>query len=116
MVGASEDTSCLMSSRTVSPSLMCGVTVSCRPTSLRSMVWNGLVGWFVPPVVCVLVYWPVRNGTSWPTLITASWLSSVTTEGVDSTLLRASILSARTSAPISSSSLSVPGSLMVPVT
>ena len=47
----------------------------------------------------LVVYWPVRNGTSWPTLITASWLSSVMTDGVDRMLFLPSLRSAVTSAP-----------------
>jgi hypothetical protein len=39
--------------------------------ALRSMVWNGLVGWLPPPTP-VLVYWPVRKGTSCTTLNSAS--------------------------------------------
>ena len=64
--------------RTVPFSLICGLTRSVRPTSLRSMVWNGLV-----LAVPVLVNWPVTNGTFWPMTILASSLSSVSRLGVD---------------------------------
>ena len=50
------------------------------PTSLRSIVWNGLES---DPVVPVCVYWPVTNGTLLPTTIFASSLSSVTRFGVE---------------------------------
>ena len=65
--------------RTVPPSPICGLMRSVRPTSLRSMVWNGLSRRRVP----VLVNWPVMNGTFWPTTIFASSLSSVIRFGVD---------------------------------
>ncbi len=44
--------------------LIWGVTDSVRPTSLRSMVWNGLTEPLTEPV---LVNEPVWYGTSWPT-------------------------------------------------
>ncbi len=43
------------------------------------MVWNGCTV-VVPPVVA---YWPVMNGTFWPTMMRASSLSSVSSVGVD---------------------------------
>ena len=49
-VGDSDDTSCTISMRTLSPSLTCGVTLRIRPTSLRSMVWNGVAMLPVLPV------------------------------------------------------------------
>ena len=49
-----------------------------------------------PPVVAaVLVNWPVMNGTSCATLSSASWLSMVTAEGVERTLVLVSPRSAR---------------------
>jgi hypothetical protein len=65
---------------TVPFSLICGLTRSVRPTSLRSMVWNGLT---VPLLELLLVYWPVTKGTFWPITILASSLSSVSRLGVD---------------------------------
>ena len=64
-------------------SLICGFTRSVRPTSLRSIVWNGFT---VLPEAPVLVNWPVMKGTFWPITILASSLSSVRRLGVDSTL------------------------------
>ena len=69
-----------MVSLTVPVSLICGLTRSVRPTSLRSIVWNGLTE---PLTVLLLVYWPVTKGTFWPTTILASSLSSVSSVGVD---------------------------------
>ena len=78
------DTSWNSVSRMVPFSLICGLTRSVSPTSLRSMVWKGLT---VPPLPePVLVNWPVTNGTFWPMTILASSLSSVSKLGVDSTL------------------------------
>ena len=54
------DTSWKMVSLTVPVSLICGLTFSVKPTSLRSTVWNGLTE---PFDVLLLVYWPVTNGT-----------------------------------------------------
>ena len=67
---------------------ICDLMRSVRPTSLRSMVWNGLLA----PEVLV-VNEPVRKGTFWPTTIFASSLSSATMFGVASTL--ASVLVSR---------------------
>ena len=53
----------------------------------------------VVPLVCV-VYEPVTNGTSSATLIIASWLSSVITDGVESTLFEVLLCSAESSAPM----------------
>ena len=80
------ETSWLILSWMVSPSLICGVMPSVMPTSLRSIVWNGLT---MPVVllVPVLENWPDRNGTSWPTEISASSLSMVTSVGVDRILV-----------------------------
>ena len=39
---AMDETSCSIFRRTASPSLICGLILSEMPTSLRSMVWNGL--------------------------------------------------------------------------
>jgi len=61
-------------------SLICGFTRSVMPTSLRSMVWNGLTE---PSLLPVLVNWPVTKGTFWPITILASWLSSVSRLGVE---------------------------------
>ena len=68
--------------RIVPFSLICGLMRSVMPTSLRSIVWNGLVS--APPV---WVNWPVTNGTLLPTMILASSLSSVTRFGVDMMLV-----------------------------
>ncbi len=65
---------------TVPFSLIWGLTRRVRPTSLRSMVWNGLTEPLVAPV---LVNWPVTKGTFWPITILASSLSSVSRLGVD---------------------------------
>ena len=54
------------------------------PTSLRSIVWNGLDS---APAVPVLVNWPVTNGTLLPTMILASSLSSVIRFGVEAMLV-----------------------------
>src|SRR5205807_839852 len=60
------------------------------------MVWNGLMPPVTPPVLAaVLVNWPVMNGTSCATLRSASWLSMVTAEGVERTLVLVSPRSAR---------------------
>ena len=75
---ATDDDSCKMFMR-IAPFLpICGRMRSVRPTSLRSMVWNGLV-----VLLLVLVYEPVTKGTFWPTTILASSLSSVTRLAVD---------------------------------
>ena len=87
--------SCSILSITESPSLICGVTLSSVPTSRRWIVWKGASG--VPPPL-VLVYWPVRNGTSCATLISASSLSIVTMDGVAMMLVVESPRSARTTA------------------
>ena len=58
------------------------------------MVWNGFV--LVP---AVLVYWPVRIGTFWPTLMVASSLSRVIRFGVDRMLALPSDSSACATAP-----------------
>jgi len=68
--------------RTAPPSPTCGRMRSVMPTSLRSMVWNGLV-----VATPVLVNWPVMNGTLLPTMILASSLSSVIRFGVDTMLV-----------------------------
>ena len=64
--------------RIVPFSPICGRMRSVMPTSLRSIVWNGLAT--APPV---WVNWPVTNGTLLPTMILASSLSSVTRFGVE---------------------------------
>ena len=69
------------------PSVICGFTRSMRPTSRRSIVWNGFTVVDVP----VVAYWPVMNGTFWPTMIRASSLSSVSSVGVDRMLAFASL-------------------------
>ncbi len=86
------ETSSAISMITASPSLICGVMVSLVPTSWRLMVWNGLT---VPVVPVALEKLPVRNGTSWPTLISASSLSMVTIDGVPRMLVLASPRNAR---------------------
>ena len=52
---------------------------SFRPTSSRSMVWNGLL----LPLLPLVTYWPVTKGTVLPTRMLADWLSSVSRFGVD---------------------------------
>ena len=64
------------------------------PTSLRSMVWNGL-----DSVLLVVAYWPVTKGTFWPMMMRASSLSSVSRFGVARMLLFVSVSSARASRP-----------------
>jgi hypothetical protein len=57
-----------------SPSLICGVIFRIVPTSCAG--WSGKDSPVVPPVLPpVLVNWPVTNGTSCATLISASSLS-----------------------------------------
>jgi hypothetical protein len=63
---------------------------SVMPTSLRSMVWKGLV-----VAVPVLVNWPVMKGTFSPTTILASSLSSVIRFGVLTMLVWAWLCSMR---------------------
>ena len=82
--------------RIVPPSPICGLTRKVRPTSLRSIVWNGLAAL---PDVPVLVNEPVMNGTFWPMTIFASSLSSDTRFGIDSTLPSALVSRNRASAP-----------------
>ena len=71
--------------RTVPFSPICGRMRSVMPTSLRSMVWNG-----VAPTA-VVVYCPVTNGTFLPTTILASSLSSVIRFGVDTMFVLARV-------------------------
>ena len=52
---AMPEASCSILSRIVSSSVICGVIFRMLPTSLRSMVWNGLTA---PPAPPVLVNWP----------------------------------------------------------
>ena len=78
------------------PSPICGLMRSVRPTSLRSIVWNGLTA----PLPPVFEYEPVRNGTFWPTTIFASSLSSMTMLGVASTLASVLVSRKRASAPM----------------
>ena len=74
------------------PWLSCGVILRMVPTSWRCTVVKGFTSpWPLP----VLVYWPVMNGTSWATLICASWLSMVTADGVEIRLVFESPCSAR---------------------
>ena len=75
------DTSWKIDSLTVPFSLICGFTRRVRPTSLRSIVWNGLTVPLLP--VELLVKVPVTKGTFWPITILASSLSSVSRLGVD---------------------------------
>ena len=74
------ETSWKMVSLTVPVSLIWGLTLRVRPTSLRSMVWKGLTA---PVAVLLLVYCPVKNGTFCPTTILASSLSRVSKLGVE---------------------------------
>ena len=78
--------------RTAPPSPICGRMRSVTPTSLRSMVWNGLTA---APAVPVLVNWPVMKGTFSPTTILASSLSSVIRFGVLTMLAFACVCSMR---------------------
>ncbi len=80
------DDSWKIAMRTVPLSPICGLMRSVMPTSLRSMVWNGLV-----VAVPVLVNWPVMNGTLLPTMIFASSLSSVMRLGVETMLVLACV-------------------------
>ena len=77
------DTSWYTASLTVPFSLICGRTLSTRPTSLRSTVLNGFT---VPLVLVALAYEPLRKGTLLPMRIFASSLSRVSRLGVESTL------------------------------
>ena len=62
------------------------------------------------------VYWPVTNGTSWVTLICASWLSSVVTDGVEMMLVLALPDTARSSAAkLVPFLLSLPTATVVPL-
>ena len=79
--------------RIVPFSPICGRMRSVMPTSLRSIVWNGLV-----VAVPVFVNWPVTNGTLLPTTILASSLSSVTRFGVEAMLVLAWVCRMRASA------------------
>src|SRR5450830_771126 len=67
--------------RTLPFSPIWGLIFRVMPTSLRSMVWNGL------EELLVVVYEPVTKGTFWPTTILASSLSSVITLAVDRMLV-----------------------------
>ena len=78
------DDSWKIAMRIVPFSPICGRMRSVMPTSLRSIVWNGLD---TVPVVPVCVYWPVTKGTLLPTMIFASSLSSVTRFGVEAMLV-----------------------------
>ena len=91
-VGLTLDTSCSSSILIVLPSLICGLTLSVKPTSRLSMVWKGLS---LAVDSCV----PVTNGTFAPTTISASSLSRVTMLGVERILLSASDAMARTRNP-----------------
>ena len=82
-VGLTLDTSCSSSILMVLPSLICGLTLSVRPTSRLSMVWKGLS-------LLVESCCPVTKGTFAPTTISASSLSRVTILGVERILLSAS--------------------------
>ena len=77
------------------PSVICGRTRSTRPTSRRSTVVNGATV-CVPPVVA---YEPVTIGMFWPTMIRASSLSSVISDGVDRMLALTCCSSARARKP-----------------
>ena len=79
--------------RIVPFSPICGRMRSVMPTSLRSIVWNGLV-----VAVPVCVNWPVTNGTLLPTTILASSLSSVTRFGVETMLVLVCVCRTRASA------------------
>ena len=86
------EVSCSIVSFTPLPSLICGVIFRLVPTSSRWIVWNGFTLPLLP--LPVFVNCPVRNGTSWPTLISASSLSSVTICGVETMFVSASPRSA----------------------
>ncbi len=49
-VGSMRETSWYTTSRTVPPSVICGLTRSMRPMSLRSKVWNGVTVVVLPVV------------------------------------------------------------------
>ena len=74
------------------------------------MVWNG-VGVVDAPDSA---YWPVMNGTFWPTSILASSLSVVKSVGVERMLALLSFSSARTSSPRLSTWPLRPGILTTP--
>jgi hypothetical protein len=100
------DTSCRIARRTVSSMVICGVTRRVRPTSCRSMVWNGWSGMVVSPTVANE---PVTKGTFCATTISASWLFRVRIEGVESTRAVLSSASAvRKPAKLSSPRCSAP--------
>ena len=67
-------------SLTCPSSLICGLTRSVKPTSLRSTVWNGFTE---PLLLPVLVNEPVTKGTFWPITMRASSLSNVSKLGVE---------------------------------
>ena len=96
LVAAMLELSCSILSITESPSLICGVILRMVPTSCRWIVWKGFR--LLPVLPPVLVYCPVTNGTSCATLISASWLSIVTIEGVAIMLVVESPRSARSTA------------------
>ena len=89
------ETSWKICMRTVPPSATCGRTRSVVPTSLRSMVWKGLIA----PAPPVEVNEPVIKGTFWPMMIRASSLSSVTRLGVARIFAPASVSRARARKP-----------------
>ena len=94
-VGATFDTSWKISSLMVPPSETCGLILSVKPTSLRSIVWKGLA---TPPALGGKEV-PVMNGTFWPTTILASALSSVMRLGVDRMFAKPRDSRARANAP-----------------
>ena len=81
------ETSWNMTSLTEPVSLICGFTRSVIPTSFLSKVVKGVTD---PLAVLLFVYCPVAKGTFWPTTIFASSLSSVSSVGVDKTLVKPS--------------------------
>src|SRR5690554_7861540 len=75
------------SKRTASPLWICGFTFKVIPTSSRVIVVNGLV-------LVLEAVEPVRKGTFWPTIISASWLSMVIILGVDNILAKVLVVMA----------------------
>ena len=105
------DTSWKICSLTAPPSEICGLMRKVRPTSRRSIVWNGVAVVALP----VCAYCPVMKGTFWPITIFASSLSSVSRLGVDRMFAFVSDARKRASAP-RLTMVPTPGSVICPLT
>ena len=90
--GMIADTSSKTASRTIAPSEICGVSRSVMPTSSRSMVAKVLLR------LVSLVARLATKGTFWPTTISASSLSVVSTFGAERMLMSLALSRARKSA------------------